>query len=412
MEAVGVPVWQVITLVTILSWLRFSSFTNLTLRARSILQPLVTQRVLKGTETILHIQRSKNPFWDVVFAVASSVVSVEFYTAFLPLLFWCGQTRLARQMTILMAVCIYVGNCVKDVVSAPRPASPPVRRLTAIKCEEESAMEFGLPSSHTINTICLSLYLFNYFMNHQQFPSDSRVWWLVLGIICLVIVLVAYGRLYLGMHTPIDVYAGIPIGLCLLMFWCCVDDHIDQFVTEGENVLPFWTSMSFLVLFAYPRPEYKTPSFEFHTAFNGVVLGVVYGSHRFYSYGQTTALSISTLQDTLNLILRLAIGFPTVLAVKELSKELAKQLLPWVCRAFFVPIYSSSYVPPLQEKAKNSDKKSSPRDEETRNLWLRLLPVIDEDHLDVDTGIRLLQYAALGWSVAELAPSIFQYLGV
>ncbi|XP_024520715.1 uncharacterized protein LOC112342719 [Selaginella moellendorffii] len=151
-------------------------------------------------------------------------------------------------------------------------------------------------------------------MNHQQFPSDSRVWWLVLGIICLVIVLVAYGRLYLGMHTPIDVYAGIPIGLCLLMFWCCVDDHIDQFVTEGENVLPFWTSMSFLVLFAYPRPEYKTPSFEFHTAFNGVVLGVVYGSHRFYSYGQTTALSISTLQDTLNLIL-MSSDFQAVIGV-------------------------------------------------------------------------------------------------
>jgi len=42
------------------------------------------------------------------------------------------------------------------VVSAPRPASPPVRRVTATKDEEENALEYGLPSSHTLNTVCLS----------------------------------------------------------------------------------------------------------------------------------------------------------------------------------------------------------------------------------------------------------------
>lgn len=47
----------------------------------------------------------------------------------------------------------------QDVISAPRPSAPPVRRITATKDEEENAMEYGLPSSHTLNTICLSGYL-------------------------------------------------------------------------------------------------------------------------------------------------------------------------------------------------------------------------------------------------------------
>jgi len=47
----------------------------------------------------------------------------------------------------------------QDVVSAPRPASPPVKRVTATKDEEENALEYGLPSSHTLNTVCLSGYL-------------------------------------------------------------------------------------------------------------------------------------------------------------------------------------------------------------------------------------------------------------
>lgn len=45
------------------------------------------------------------------------------------------------------------------MVSAPRPASPPVKRVTATRDEEDNALEYGLPSSHTLNTVCLSGYL-------------------------------------------------------------------------------------------------------------------------------------------------------------------------------------------------------------------------------------------------------------
>ena len=44
-------------------------------------------------------------------------------------------------------------------MSAPRPESPPVRRVTATEDEKENALEYGLPSSHTLNTVCLSGYM-------------------------------------------------------------------------------------------------------------------------------------------------------------------------------------------------------------------------------------------------------------
>ncbi len=43
------------------------------------------------------------------------------------------------------------------------------------------------------------------------------------------------GRLYLGMHTPIDVAAGLALGALLLLGWCMVDDYVDAFITTGEN---------------------------------------------------------------------------------------------------------------------------------------------------------------------------------
>ncbi|XP_020397930.1 lipid phosphate phosphatase delta [Zea mays] len=55
---------------------------------------------------------------DNFFSVLSCVIFVPFYTGFLPLLFWSGHGRLARQMTLLMAFYDYLGNSVKVLPSA------------------------------------------------------------------------------------------------------------------------------------------------------------------------------------------------------------------------------------------------------------------------------------------------------
>ncbi|KAK4581829.1 hypothetical protein RGQ29_025118 [Quercus rubra] len=155
----SIAVWQGATLGGIVAWILISSYLNVTRKVRSFLQPWVAHHVIAGTPLIFQIQKYQHWFFDALFSGLSCVVSVPFYTAFLPLLFWSGHGKLARQMTLLMAFCDYLGNTIKDTVSAPRPSSPPVRRITATKDEEVNALEYGLPSSHTLNTVCLSGYL-------------------------------------------------------------------------------------------------------------------------------------------------------------------------------------------------------------------------------------------------------------
>lgn len=43
------------------------------------------------------------------------------------------------------------------------------------------------------------------------------------------------GRIYLGMHSVVDVLAGLLIGLVVLAFWLMVDEYIDSFVISGQN---------------------------------------------------------------------------------------------------------------------------------------------------------------------------------
>ncbi|PSS07848.1 Lipid phosphate phosphatase [Actinidia chinensis var. chinensis] len=405
----SIPVWQVVFLCGFFLWTVISSVLNVTQKIRSLTQPWVSRHVISGTSLILQIQKYHGGCLDAFFSGLSYVVSVPFYTAFLPLLFWSGHGKLARQMTLLMAFCDYLGNCLKDVVSAPRPSCPPVRRVTATKDEKENAMEYGLPSSHTLNTVCLSGYLLHYVMTYTQ-NSDASMQFAGFAAVCLFVGLIGLGRIYLGMHSLVDIIGGLALGLAILAFWLNVHEYIDNFVVSGENVTSFWAALSLLLLFGYPTPEFPTPSFEYHTAFNGVALGIVSGIQQTYhQFHHNNVPRIFTSQLTIPAFVgRMLVGIPTILLVKFCSKALAKWSLPILANTLGIPIKSTSYIPALI--ASNSGKKS---DETRQPGYLQKLFFFSRQaSFDVDTGIRLLQYGGLAWSVVDLVPSLFSHLSL
>ncbi|KAL3623805.1 hypothetical protein CASFOL_032621 [Castilleja foliolosa] len=400
---------QLISVCGIALWVVISSIFNITQKIRSFIQPWVIKRVVSDTPIIIKIQKYHHMHLDALFSGLSCVVSVPFYTAFLPLLFWTGHCKLARQMTLLIAFCDYIGNTIKDVVSAPRPKCPPVRRITATKDEEENAMEYGLPSSHTLNTVCLSGYLLHYILAYSE-SDDVFVKVVGLTMACLFVGLVGLGRIYLGMHSPIDIIAGLVLGLGILTSWLSVSEYIDNFVVSGQNVVSFWAALSFLLLFAYPTPEFPTPSFEFHTAFNGVALGIVIGIHQtFHQFHHENVARVFSPHLSLPAFVgRLLLGIPTILLVKFCSKALAKWVLPILANTFGISVRSTSYIPTLSDTS--TDKKS----DKIKQLGYlqKLLFFSKQTSFDVDTGIRLIQYTGLAWSVVDLVPFMFSHLGL
>nr|ABR18474.1 unknown [Picea sitchensis] len=405
-----IPTWQVVSLAGILGWILFSRLTNLTVRVRSFTQPFVTSQVENWISFVLRVQSLKHPFLDAFFSYLSCIVSVPFYTGFLPLLFWSGHCKLGRQMTLLMAFCNYTGNCIKDIVSAPRPLSPPVRRLVITEEEKENALEYGLPSSHTLNTICLSGYLLYYIINNFDSTNGFVFKLVVISLLVTLSLLIGIGRIYLGMHSLIDVLGAAVLGTMILVLWFTVHERLDSFITSGKNVTSFWASFAFLLLFAYPTPELPTPSFEFHVAFNGVALGVVSGINRTFSefHNEYVPRLFGPHLGATMFFKRVMIGLPIIIAVKFVSKALAKGLLPLICNLMGVPIKSSSYVQPVKGATVSAVKSQGVGQLSGYLQKIFLSP--PEECYDVDTGIRLLQYAGLSWSVVELVPLVFQYM--
>ncbi|XP_030482370.2 lipid phosphate phosphatase delta isoform X2 [Cannabis sativa] len=332
------------------------------------------------------------------------------YLSTLP--FFLCFSGLARQMTLLMAFCDYLGNCIKDVVSAPRPSCPPIRRVTATKDEEENAMEYGFPSSHTLNTVCLSGYLLHYVLSYSQL-EDGPLKLVGVFLVCLLVGLIGFGRIYLGMHSLIDIIGGLTLGLVILSFWLTIHEYIDNFIVSGQNVTTFWSALSVVLLFAYPTPEFPTPSFEFHTAFNGVALGIVTGVQQtFHQFHHEGVPRIFTPQLSIPSFLgRMLVGIPTILLVKFCSKVLAKWILPIVSNTLGIPIRSTTYIPALT-KASNGTKPKKPEELKQAGTLQKLFFFSNQGTFDVDTGIRFLQYAGLAWSVVDLVPTLFSHLSL
>lgn len=51
---------------------------------------------------------------------------------------------------------------------------------------------------------------------------------------------VLIGRIYLGMHSVVDIIAGLVLGLVILASWIVVHDYVDSFVVSGLNGMCYW----------------------------------------------------------------------------------------------------------------------------------------------------------------------------
>lgn len=85
-------------------------------------------QVVKGTQTLVEIQKYRHPVLDKFFQAFSFCAEEEFYLLMLPLLCWNVDFSLARRLMIVVCMGLLVGNFMKDIFRLPRPKSPPVWR--------------------------------------------------------------------------------------------------------------------------------------------------------------------------------------------------------------------------------------------------------------------------------------------
>ena len=166
------------------------------------------QRLAEGCMPFLHfLQSIRNPFFDWFFALITHLGEETFFLVIAILFFWCINKREGYFILITGLIGTVVNQLAKLFFRVPRPwvLDPD---FEIVESAREEATGYSFPSGHTQNIAG----------TYGSIAAFEPKKWKT--ILCTVlIVLVAFSRMYLGVHTPLDVIVSLlfALGLILLL---------------------------------------------------------------------------------------------------------------------------------------------------------------------------------------------------
>lgn len=94
-----------------------------------------------------------------LFSFGTELGNELFYIIFFPFWIWNLDPFVGRRLVIIWVLVMYLGQCTKDIIRWPRPASPPVAKL-----EVFYNSEYSMPSTHAMSgtAIPIALVLLTY----------------------------------------------------------------------------------------------------------------------------------------------------------------------------------------------------------------------------------------------------------
>jgi len=260
---------------------------------------------------------------DHVFLIASFFAEEEFYLLLLPLLFWCGDYRFARQMTYVVCFGLVWGNLLKDVFRLPRPRNVNSKvwvPSSASHIDSTACRDFGFPSTHAMNSVSNSLFTVLYCFHHRLGISGT-----VLGLLsgCWIFS-ISFGRLYLGVHSPMDVKGGMILGLVVALVAYNLCDAFDAFMLGTPHVGVLLLAFASSVLILNPQPRPMTPTFLQNCTCCGLILGCAVGFRmEVERRGGANAFSSETFErsSAAAAVLRSIIGYAILLLARVVLKS-------------------------------------------------------------------------------------------
>lgn len=150
------------------------------------------------------LEKIRNPFLDFFFSIVTYCGDEIVFMAIAIILFWCVSKKEGYYILSLGFVGTVINQFLKLAFRIPRPwVEDPT--FTIVESAKEAATGYSFPSGHTQNSVGTFggiAYAFN------------KKW---VRITCIVIAfLVPFSRMYLGVHTPLDVFVSFGIALVLI----------------------------------------------------------------------------------------------------------------------------------------------------------------------------------------------------
>ncbi|XP_075470988.1 sphingosine-1-phosphate phosphatase 1 [Ascaphus truei] len=315
-----------------------------------------------------------NPFLYYLFSFGTELGNELFYISFFPFWIWNVDAYVGRRLFVVWVWVMYLGQCTKDLIRWPRPASPPV-----VKLEVFYNSEYSMPSTHAMSgtAIPLSLLLLTYGRWQYSF---------VLGLLLAVCwcSLVCLSRVYMGMHSILDVIAGFLYAIIILVVFHPALEIIDTFnLTYKYAPLIIISLHLALGIFSFTLDTWSTSRGD-TAQILGSGAGIACGSHVNYMLGLLLDPSQDTLPFTpsINVILlgkamlRFLIGVVVLLMIRAVMKKIS---IPLACKIFGIPC------------------------DDVRKARQRM---------EVELPYRYITYGVVGFGAMFIVPYLFTWVGL
>lgn len=281
-----------------------------------------------------HIQKDKeytieNKFWYYLFVFGTALGDETFYSAFIPFWFWNIDGAVGRRVVLVWTIVMYIGQGIKDIIQWPRPG-PPVVRL-----QNKWALEYGMPSTHAMVGVSIPFSVLLYTMGRYQYNVP-----LGMCIAVLWCTLISISRLYLGMHTVLDVIVGLALAVLIMFPIVPLVDLFDNYLLTSPTSPILLLVSSILLIFYYPNSGKWTPTRGDTTMILSVCVGIQIGSWLNFHSGLMTPSELTPPYIIMwpsytmfgCLILRTFIGFVTVLLTKKVFTSITYNFLCAILR--------------------------------------------------------------------------------
>ena len=260
------------------------------------------------------LESIRNPVLDFFFSVITLFGEETIFMAVGMIVFWCFDKYQGYYLLYTGFTGTIVNQFLKITCRIPRPwVKDP--SFTIVESAREAATGYSFPSGHTQSSVGL----------YGGLARWNRQRWLRIGGIILC-VLVPLSRLYLGVHTPLDVGVSLIIAIALIFFVYPVVQKAKTSPKLMYLILAVLTAVTIAYLIYvcnYPFPEsvYLNDMHNLQSAReNGfTMLGCMLGLIVIYTV-DIKFLHFETKAVWWAQIIKAVVGIALVLAAKELLK--------------------------------------------------------------------------------------------
>lgn len=264
----------------------------------------------KTLETLMKLlyffESIRNPVLDFIFSHITVLGEQTAFIAFILLIYWCFSKKAGYALMLTGFFGTLINQTLKLSFRIPRPwVKDP--DFTIVESARDAATGYSFPSGHTQSSVGTFGSIFYFFKNKT------------IRAICIILcILVPLSRMYLGVHTPADVFVSVAIAIALVLIISPITEKIintshGMYIASLVFIMASVAFLCFVLFFPFPKdidPHNYQSGVKNAYMLLGVSLAfplVYFIDTKFCKFNTEAPIIVQTVKFVLGLILALAL---------------------------------------------------------------------------------------------------------